>query len=158
MTRVRAALAAVALGAALYSPAFAKDRCVFLCGEENDATPAQARNLLTADLGGPLPAGLLVIGYVEGGFQDRILQVRLHGTSAGAQALLALLGHDMADLTPGTANMTAAIERDWWNLDAASPMLQIETYGPHLDYLTIGIVPDLSDPDLVTLYLLGFNT
>jgi hypothetical protein len=157
MTSIRAALAAITIGAALSLPAFAKDRCVFLCGTETDATPASARDLLTVDLGGPLPSDMQVVGYVEGGFQDRFLQVRLHGTRAGAEALLGLLGHTLADAVPGAISMTAVVERDWWDLDGTSPVQLIETHGPHLDYLTIGIRPDPSYPDLVTLYLLGFN-
>ncbi len=158
MTRVPAALMAMALATALSAPAFARDRCVFLCGTETDAAPAEARGLLAIDLGAPLPAGMQVVGYVEGGFQDRIVEVRLHGTRAAADAMLALLGHSMADLDAGTFEMRAVIARDWWDLGSPTPLLHIETHGPHLEYLTIGILPDPSDPDLVTVYLLGFNT
>jgi hypothetical protein len=158
MTRVRAATAAMILGAALSGPVTAKDRCTFLCGNETDATGTEAAKLLTVDLGGPLPAGLEVIGYVEGGFQDRILEVRLHGTRAGAEVMLALLGQKITDVSPDATPMAAVIARDWWDLEPAKPIPQIETRGPHLDYITIGILPDPSDPGMLTIYMLGFDS
>lgn len=132
--------------------------CLFFCDENDEVPPAQAGPALEAVLGAPLPPGLQVTGMIDGGFQDRFIQVRLRGSADGAAALWPLLGIDPATMrSPDGMQLTIA-EADWWDVETRADALAALAVlrGFPNAWALWSASPD--DPELIDVYLFAFQT
>ncbi len=109
----------LALGALAASPA--QGGCLIFCGNP-DLDPAGALDRFEVELRNPLPGGVTLIGMIDGGFQDRFIQVRLTATPKGAEALLNLMGQSLVTLGTQNVRLTGAEKAEWWDVDVFSAM------------------------------------
>jgi hypothetical protein len=92
-----------------------------------------------AELGVPLPAGVEVEGYLEGGFQDRFVQIKLSAPASAIAALLGRLGVAQSDMGL-RENVQWTIEAaDWWDPEANPGMPNAAVTLPHLDSAHLGL-------------------
>ncbi len=130
--------------------------CLIFCGDP-DLDPADALDRFEVELRNPLPGGVTLIGMIDGGFQDRFIQVRLTATAEGAEALLNLMQQSLATLGTRTAPLTGAEKAQWWDADTFSTM---QTGQAKLDgfYETrIGIAPEPDAADRLAIFIFAFQ-
>lgn len=134
----------------------ARAECLIFCADETETTGQKAKELFEADLGGPLPDGVTVQHHLEGGFQDRFVQVRLKATLEGGKALLGLLGTDPRDLRPDTAILSAPQGPGWWTPQQEHDLMGAEAKLGTFAYTSIGVAYD--NTGLLTIYIFAFET
>lgn len=153
MTRLIAFAAAIG-----FWPKCADAGCLFLCRDNGELSLTEAAEVFTGDLGKSLPSGVTVLGMIDGGFQDRFVQVKLGSDTAGAIALMAALRADPARaLPPGTAQTTVA-SADWWDIDTHPDLVLFEARLGRFPHVIVGRAADPEDPARWLIYVFAFET
>lgn len=137
--------------------AHAQSDCLLFC-DEKELSPAKAIIVFNGDLGAPLPDGVKMVGMLEGGFQDRFIQVRLTATASGVDALMALRGKKVADLTDGAAFDFGPERPIWWDVGNRSDLKGADFGSPSLANLMIGVAAEPKQPGQFAVYFFGFDT
>ncbi len=138
------------------SPADA--RCLFFCGRNDEVTPEVGVMLFERDLGMPLPEGAVLTGMIDGGFQDRFIQVRLSATDDGAKALLGALDVDAAAMEPPSGEQLTIAGAAWWDI-ADRPGLTVAR--ARLGTFAYALAARARDPDDTArwlIYVIAFET
>lgn len=88
--------------------------CLIFCGT-GEVAADEAVPVFERDLRAPLPEGVVLTGMIDGGFQERFIQVRLTATEDGAAALLSMLNVAPEAMKPAPGRDLAFTEVDWWD-------------------------------------------
>jgi hypothetical protein len=147
---------ALALGmATLLAAAPAGARCLIFC---NDIVqPEEAAAVFARDLGRALPAGVAVVRMIDGGFQDRFVQIKLRADAEGTAALLAALKVDtLRPLAPGSRHATIT-EARWWDINAHADLALYEARLGRFAHAEVAVAPDPADPARRLIYILAFE-
>ncbi len=133
----------------------ARSQCLLFCDPEVPAAEASER---LANWIGPLPAGVEIVGMVEDGFQDTLIQARLSVDDGELTALLALLEVRPEELIPQVDLYMGPEAAPWFDWQSQSDLRASNGRSPGLTHLTIAVAPE---PDLAgqwKVYLWGFTT
>ncbi len=150
---IRAALLAL-----LLSVQAGAAQCLLFCDEEI-LPPEQAAETFAADLGQPLPEGVTVLGMVNGGFQDRFIQVKLRaGDDAALQALLSALQVDPAALAAPEAAQLTITSAPFWDIEGAEDLRIATGTMAGFAHATVAVAPDPEDAGARFVYLIAFQT
>jgi hypothetical protein len=148
-------LRALLLAASLAQPAQAF--CFLGCDSEI-SKPAAAKAALETQLGQTIPDSVTVEHILQGGFQEKFIQVRISTDQDGAEALLALLGVPPDPVTPLDPLQLGPSGPEWW-----TPQAEIALFGgpgtiPGYAETIVGIAPFPGTYDQVTIYIFAFQT
>ncbi|MCB6177316.1 hypothetical protein LHP98_04135 [Rhodobacter sp. Har01] len=111
--------------------------------------------LIEAETGQPLPRDTEVIGALQGGFQDRFVQIRLEMSGEGLDLLTKAL---KADSTGKPQDFQLEISKaPWWDLPARSDIAIGEAKFGHFAFAFIAFGP-AADKNRRDVYLLAFET
>lgn len=128
--------------------------CLAFCDDEVPA--GEARSRFEATLGQPLPEGVDVLGMIDGGFQDRFIQVKLRATQGAAPELYALLGASEGAFAPVAGQQLVIAEAEWWDVLARDPQV---AEGRLASFASVHVARSLEqDADAVLIYVIAFQT
>lgn len=133
-------------------------RCLFFCADPEIIAPDKAAAVFARDIGAALPEGVAVVGMLEGGFQERFIQVRLRATPAGLDTLLGLRKLTRVDLKSGGAVDLGPEQPDWWDVAKAKNLRAANFGGTTLANLWIGVADDPVEKGVFAVYFFGFET
>lgn len=153
MVRTLAFAAAVALGAGASDAG-----CLVFCPKNGELTPAAAAQTLARDLGKDLPPGVTVLGMIDGGFQDRFVQVKLGADMQGTLSLLAALSADVKKPLQLGEVQTTVDEADWWDIDTRPDLVLVKASLGRFPYVIVGWAADPADTSRWLIYVLAFET
>ena len=161
----RAGPVALAAGLALavtILPAPAHAGCLIFCPKNDEVPAARAAPTLSSVLGQPLPDGVAVLGMIDGGFQDRFIQVKLTANASGLTQLLSLLKVDDNAFGPLGDRQTTINAATWWDIDAHTDVTAADATLPGFAYAFVARAHDLPDSQAGdrtwTLYILAVQT
>jgi hypothetical protein len=132
--------------------------CLIGCPPNDEVPAAEAGTRFAEATGLSLSAGTRLVGMIDGGFQDRFIQVKLSADEAGAAKLLDALGLTEAAFgSPDGSQLTIA-EASWWDVEAHPGLVLAPV---KLDGFAYGHLARTRDPDeggRWLFYLLAFQT
>jgi hypothetical protein len=160
-----AALAAGLVFCVTFLPAPARAGCLIFCPANDEVRPFRARRAFERVLGQPLPDGVGVEGMIDGGFQDRFIQVKLKATDEGLSRLLGILKVDPASFGPMGDRQTTISPAMWWDIDTRTDLVGADATLDGFPYAFVARAsPDanpIRPPDAPRewlIYILAFQT
>jgi hypothetical protein len=153
-----AALAAMLALPLATPPQPARAGCLIFCPKNDEVPAARAAQTFARVLGQPLPKGVIVLGMIDGGFQDRFIQVKLRATDAGAVAVLAALGVAPAAMGPMDGRQTTINPAAWWDIDTRPDLRGTDARLAGFPYAFAARARDPADPARWLVYVLAFQT
>ena len=160
MTR-RAGPVALAAGLALAVPVLsapAQAGCLIVCPKNGEVPAARAPATFARILGQPLPGEVALEGMIDGGFQDRFIQVKLRATGDGLARLLSILKVDPAAMGPMGDRQTTINPAAWWDIDARPDLLGADAALAGFPHAFVARARDPDDAARWVVYVLAFQT
>jgi len=129
----------------------------FLGGSDQVYLGPEATIVLEGYAGHPLPPGVEVIGFLDGGFQDRFIQSKFTAPTNQLDSVLSGFGVSQADFNESWPNPFTS-EQPWWDIHDHSTVQQTEFSFAHFPYASLSIVADPENPEIMLFYLTAFET
>ena len=128
----------------------------FLGGPDIVVPAETALTGLNKSLVNPLPASTEVLGFIEGGFQDRFWQFKLRLPDADIPEALAAL--DAEGVFPFQTDIFGLPDNDWWDPGAQTGQQVGNGDIPGFTATQILTAPDLATPGYTLIYVFAFQT
>jgi hypothetical protein len=132
-------------------------RCLLFCWN-GELAPAEAVAVFERDLGAALPPGVTVLGMIDGGFQDRFVQIKLGADKVSTAALLVLLHADTKRPLAQGWHQTTITQARWWDIDTHADIMLYDARLGRFAYAVVGQIPDPADPRRRLIYVIAFET
>jgi hypothetical protein len=146
--------------AGVYSPFPAFAECSpreVLCAEEVVVDPTDARTFLESELGQSLPKDIVIVSFLEGGFQDLFIEVEFAGSPKAIGLLLQLLQVD-PDLMMTDDSATYGLSSDpAWSLTADTPITTGEGILGSFVSARVAVPIEAGTDGLQRLFLVAFK-
>ena len=117
-----------------------------------------AAAVLARDLGTALPPGVVVVGMIDGGFQDRFMQIKLGADAEVTAALLSALKADMKRPLAPRFHQTTIAEAPCWDIDPHADLVVCDASLGRFEYAVAGVVPDPADAAPHLIYMIAYET